>query len=219
MLTEYTYDMTVYLEYAIIDNLVINCLLLWFMFRTVKNKSKQWWKIALCVFVGLVFAIAVPLLSAGLLLFFQPQNFGIAVSVLMVVKVLVTVMFVFVMSKLIKYLTVREKVTNFLRDVVITYRDKEYKIKGYLDTGNRLVDPEGNVPIVVISHDLYMKMFPVVKGHYVQFNTVGKAGKMFVFEPKGFMVGDSNFNVRLGVSMKKFRDAAKYDALLNASLA
>jgi hypothetical protein len=228
--------MTVYVEYAVLDNLVINCVLLGFVLYTVRRKLVLW-KILTCIGIGAVFAVGLPILSMGLLSFFSPGTFTIAIAILMCVKVLVTVIFLAVMLGLIRFLNKRGKLTGFLHDVVITMGEQKYRVRGYMDTGNRLTD--GDAPVVVISMSLFLKMFPEIapdrivlnkldadisSGHYINFSTVGRNGKMFVFSPSGLEIVDkdrttAHGNVRLGVSMRSFCDAVKYDALLNANLA
>ncbi|MCL2229078.1 MAG: sigma-E processing peptidase SpoIIGA [Firmicutes bacterium] len=228
--------MTIFVEYAIIDNLVVNSMLLFFMFRNIRGKMYLR-KVILCVAVGIVFAIVVPVLSMGLLLYFEPRNFATAMAMLMSVKIFTTVLFVFMMSKLIKYMTKKHMVSNMIRDIVITYKDESFKAKSYIDTGNRLVDPESGAPVVIITISLFLKIFPdipadrivmnrlekenITEGRYIDFATVGKSSKMFVFAPSKIEVlGETKTvheNVRLGLSMKGFRDVVKYDALLNSS--
>ena len=210
--------MTIFVEYAILDNLVINAILLWFTFRTVKHKL-VWWKIAICIFIGTLFAVVVPLATMGLLTVFSPRNFYIAIIILMAVKLLTTVMFLFVLSQMIKFLNLKTKATNHIRDVVITYKGKTIKTRGFLDTGNRLTDPTDSSPIVVISLNLYLKMFPIIKGHYIDVATVTSTAKMLVFSPTNFTIDKTPYeNVKLGVSMRNFRDSVKYDVLLNPLL-
>ena len=286
--------MTVYLEYAIIDNLVINTLLLWFTFRTVKQAAPKW-KILLSAVAGTVFALVLPLVNVALsgvtagagaaavmvllkifvgalmvfivqhksfvryilfLLIFVAYTFALGGAIYGVThatsalpKAVTSVpigvfigagtVFLWVLFKLIKFLNVRHSINNYLRDVIITYKDNKFKITSYLDTGNRLIDPKSNAPVVIITMSLFLKMFPdvsvdrillnklckenITDGHYINFSTVDRESKMFVFRPSAFEVVDKrtkkNCDVRLGVSMKGFKDAVKYDALLNARLA
>ena len=281
------------MEYAIIDNLVINALLLWFVFRTVKQAPPRV-RIGISAVVGTAFALLAPLLSyTGVLAFvikllvgagmvFIVQNKSLARFVVCYLLFLVYTftlggailgllyMFsstaggllyftyntavpigVFVLAGIvsaklisiaIKFLNLRHSVNNHLRDVVIHYKDDKYKVLSYLDTGNRLVDPKSSAPVVIITLSLFLKMFPDIcathvvmnklekhaidDGHYINFSTVDqKTGKMFVFAPKKIEVVETRQktkqidNVRLGVSMRGFKDVVKYDALLNASLA
>jgi hypothetical protein len=58
-------------------------------------------------------------------------------------------------------------------------------------------------------------------GHYINYSTVADAQrKMFVFAPKKVEIvgGKTTENVRLGVTMRGFCGAVKYDALLNANI-
>jgi stage II sporulation protein GA (sporulation sigma-E factor processing peptidase) len=285
--------MTIYLEYAIIDNLVINAMLLWFVFRTIKQRPPKL-KIFLSALLGTGAALLMPLLSyTGVIAFFiklfvgaamvfivQNRNFArFAVFYLLFFTytfafggAIYGVLFMFnstaesllyftyntsvpvgvliliglgaakSLSVCIKYLNLRHSVNNYLRDCVIQCRGDKFRVTSYLDTGNRLVDPETRAPVVSISLSLFLKMFPEVGidrvflnkltqagiegGRYINFSTVDKKqSKMFTFAPQKFEVAqDKNQfkecdNVRLGVSMRGFRDAVKYDALLNASLA
>jgi len=283
--------MTIYIEHAIIDNMVINTLLLYFVFKTIKQPV-PWWRIVISAAVGTAFALVMPLLTwtgisaflvrmfIGAILVFIVQNksfarfllfyllfltytfaFGGAIygllfmftdvaggltyftyntAVPMGVLVAGVAVFAWVMRLLIKYLNVRHSVNNLLRDVVIHYGDEKFKITSYLDTGNRLVDPVSKAPVVIITVSLFLKMFPDVSvdriylnrlckegiedGRYINFSTVGDNGNMFVFAPQKIEIVDKNQkktheNVRLGVTMKGFKDAIKYDALLHATLA
>lgn len=147
-----------------------------------------------------------------------------------------------VMRLLVKYLNARHSVSQHLMDLVIHHRGEKYKVTSYLDTGNKLTDPISDSPVVVISLPLFLKMFPEVSadkivlnklagediedGRYIPFTTVdSKPGKMFTFAPSEVEIvkGNKNKNsvhknVRLGLSMRSFKDTVNYDALLNVKL-
>jgi stage II sporulation protein GA (sporulation sigma-E factor processing peptidase) len=174
--------------------------------------------------------------TSGSLLYFT-NNTSIPIGLL----IIGVVIFGKILSLLVKYLNLRQSVNNHLRDVVIHYDGERYKVQSYLDTGNRLIDPRSRAPVVIITLSLFLKMFPEITpdkivlnklaasnindGHYIQFSTVGSdKGKMFVFAPEKIEIVDNrktkvHQEVRLGVSMKGFKDTIKYDALLNANLA
>jgi stage II sporulation protein GA (sporulation sigma-E factor processing peptidase) len=287
---------TVYLEYAIIDNLVINALLLYLTAKTIKQKPPGL-RIFFAAVAGTFFALIMPLIQitgtggavamvaiklfVGAMMVFIVQNqsaaryilfftlfitytfalggavYGVlysftsargsflyftgSASVPIGVFAAAAILFLWVLSKLVKFLNLRHSINNYLRDTVITYQDNKFKITSYLDTGNRLVDPISQSPVIIITMSLFLKMFPDISidriflnklckegikdGHYISFSTVDKSdGKMFVFAPSLVEIIDKkntvrHENVRLGVSMKGFNDAVKYDALLNARLA
>jgi hypothetical protein len=170
------------------------------------------------IIFGTILAIMLPVATIGLLAQFNPQNYMTAVVILMTTKVFVTVMFLFTCSLLIKFLSNTEKLKQFMHTVTISHKDRDFTATGYLDTGNMLCHPTDKTPIVVISLDLYMKMFPIHNGDYINFSTVGKSGKMLVFKPAKFVVDDKPFDVSVGVSMKNFNGNLKYDVLLNANI-
>ena len=269
---------TIYIEYAIIDNMVINCLLFYFVFKTIKQSIPKL-KILIASIVGTGFAIALPLLSfngvamifirlfIGAFLVYIVQNkslgrwtlfyllfltytfaFGGAVYGVLAMTglddtripvglVAGTVFSMFLILKLlVKFLNVRHSISQNLRDVVITHKGEKFKVTSYLDTGNRLVDPETNAPVVIISLSLFLKMFPdippdkivlnrlseneIQSGKYIPLRTVAGKTKIWTFasEKLEIIKGKTHENIRLGVSMQGFKDAIKYDALLHSSL-
>ncbi|MCL2846421.1 MAG: sigma-E processing peptidase SpoIIGA [Firmicutes bacterium] len=271
--------MEIWIEQAIIDNMVVNAMLLYFVFRTVKQRVPRL-RVFFASLVGTGFALALPLLTftsiaalgvrlfVGALMTFIVQNrgvkrwllfyliflaytfaFGGAVIGVMTMTghtfetltpgmiIGVVVVFALVMRVLVKFLNVRHSISNHLRDIVIHHRGHRYKITSYLDTGNRLRDPTSGAPVVIISLSLFLKMFPdiapdkillnrltdegIEDGRYIDLTTVAGETRMFTFQPTALEIlrGKTHDSVRLGVSMRGFRDAVKYDALLNAQLA
>ena len=114
----------------------------------------------------------------------------------------------------IKLCMYRKMYSNFVRDVQIEFKGKTYECKGFIDTGNRLCDPNTETPVVMISRALYLKMCPVLDGHYVNFSTIGSGGRLWVFRPQSFLINNRRQNVLLAVSNRRFRDYVKYDVLL-----
>jgi stage II sporulation protein GA (sporulation sigma-E factor processing peptidase) len=256
--------MTVYLEDVIIENILINSMLLYFVCKTVK-RYPVFWRVIWASIIGTVFAVVLPLLNypeafsvliklavgavmvlaAGFgksiikfILFYTlflvyTFSFGGAVYAFGNAYVLIAVGFMFIF--LIQFLNLRHSISQSLRDCVIYYGSNKFKINCLYDTGNRLIDPKSKAPVCIISLSFFLKMFPDVEidklimnklgdeikdGHYINFTTVAKAGKMFVFAPDKLEVagGLTTGNVRLGVALNSFRGAVKYDALLNANL-
>jgi stage II sporulation protein GA (sporulation sigma-E factor processing peptidase) len=179
------------------------------VFKTARGKLAAW-KIAVFVLTGIAFAVVLPVAVLCVLQLINLQNFHLAISILVGVKVLTTVIFLFVMSALVKFLSIKRAIRNLTRKVEIKYRDKIYNVRGFMDTGNNLTDPSSGEDVVIISFNLYIKMFPVVDGYYINFTTVGKAGKMYVFPAT--IDGKA---VKLGVTRKRFDG---YDVLLNNNI-
>jgi len=270
----------IYIENAIIDNMVINSLLLYFVFKTIKQPLPKW-RVLFSAIVGTVFAILLPLMTfdgalsffvrifVGALMVFIVYNKSLARYTLFLLLFLVYTfafggavfgvlamtgldtatipmglvagvvfgMFL-VMKILIKYLNVRHSVSQHIRDVVITNKGQRYQITSFLDTGNRLTDPETGSPVVIISLSLFLKMFPdippdkivlnrlgdkeIENGRYISMSTIAGKSKIFTFPPEKLEIikGKTHENIRLGVSMKSLgKSAVSYDALLHSALA
>ena len=206
----------------------------------VQSKSFVRWLLCYLLFLaytfafgGAVFGLLFMLGNTQEGLTFFTYNSSIAVGLL----VGAVALFALLMRLLVRYLNARHSVSQHLHDVIIHHRGEKYKITSFLDTGNRLTDPVSRAPVVVISLGLFLKMFPEISadrivlnklteegiedGRYIPFTTVdSKPSKMFTFSPSKLEIvkGKSHDNVRLGLSMRGFKDAVKYDALLNAQM-
>jgi len=264
--------MIIYIEHAIIDNMIINSILLWCVFRTIKQATPRW-RVFFSALVGTGFALVLPLfmfqgalsffirLFVGALMVFIVQNkslprftlfyllfltYTFALGGMMLAFISMTgleishgvvagtvLAFFLLMKLLIKFLNVRHSLSNHLHDVVIHHKGEQFKITSYLDTGNRLTD--NGTPVVIISLSLFLKIFPDISpdrillekleaevdgGRYVPLSTIAGQSKIFTFSPQKLEIikGKTHENVRLGVSMRGFKDAVRYDALLNANL-
>ncbi|MCL2587360.1 MAG: sigma-E processing peptidase SpoIIGA [Firmicutes bacterium] len=199
------------------------------MVFVVQNKSLGRYTLFLLLFLTYTFAFGGAVFGVMSMFGLESVPFGLVPGV-------VLAMF-FIFKLLIKYLNVRHSVSQHLRDVVIHHKGERYKVTSYLDTGNRLVDPDTNAPVVIISLSLFLKMFPdippdkivlnrlgeseVEQGKYIPLSTVAGKSKIFTFKPEKLEIlkGKTHDNIRLGVSMRGFKDAVRYDALLHSALA
>lgn len=100
-------------------------------------------------------------------------------------------------NKLIKLIYKKRMLNTFIYETTFLNDGKEIKIDAYLDSGNTLIDPITNKPVVIINFTLFNKLYnlPLEKVlmknvgdkeikncHYITFNTVGKKSDMLVFE-------------------------------------
>ncbi len=140
----------------------------------------------------------------------------------------------FVTKYIIKFLSKRKLVQNFCYDVELEVGGKRLGCKGFLDTGNLLVDPLTSRPVSIIGLKLFGKIFgeddmldlltkkvDVSKfklGHYIQLDTVGKGGKVLAFEIDKMLVqGKEVVDCPiLALSLKNF---SSYEMILNSSFA
>ena len=147
--------------------------------------------------------------------------------------------YVFIIFRFTKYIYRRKDMIPYIGEAEIEIGGKNYKFKTYLDSGNRLYDKKTGAPVIILSafalekyitnDDMAKLIFGEKNGtfdnvHYLEYSTVeGNAKKMVVFTPSKIVIhsnGKSNsyYNVCVGVTFKKFKDAIDFDCLLHPSL-
>ena len=281
--------MVVYIEYAVLDNLIIDYLIVYLTSMVTHVKYTKW-NITLALLEGVVFAIVTPLIVlntylmviikilysilmvvslhkysnvkqfvvhyvlflsftfvlggvryALLNLFSIPYNsqglllngFAVPISII----ILLAFAYVYIMIKLIKYLSKQNNALPYYYDVVLTINGKEHFVRGYLDSGNKLYDNVDGKPVVVLSFTAFCKIFkgfPFQKlllsnvntddltgAHYIRVDSVGATQNMLVFDGDGISVSGQEIkvdkqNVRIGVSTKNF--GGEFECLLHNDL-
>lgn len=274
--------MEVYIEYVILDNLIIDYLIVVFtsMFLSCRFQKRN---IFLSVLFGVVCAVVFPLYSittfyltcvkimTGLLMVLFLKKYANFREYLTTCIVLFTLTFVFgglclgvnsmfgiettggqvlingysfpvsvfvlfasgyfyLFVKLIKYVKHKNSLSNFYFDVKIDLNDKEYFLRGYLDSGNKLLD-DGS-PVVVVPLKIFSKIFkeyPLEKiplgsapnnPHYINTLSVNNRDKMLVLEIDKILISNSErnkeyTNVKLGLSKANF--SSDFDILLHST--
>lgn len=139
--------------------------------------------------------------------------------------------------QLIKIFYRRKNINNFVYETIFLNNGRTVKINSYLDSGNTLIDPETNKPVIIIDYSLFEKLccLPLEKiltkkiksevknPHYILFNTVGKKSEMFVFQVESMKIFVDNKksmefkDVSLGLSFSKLNKTFCCNALLPAS--
>ena len=117
-------------------------------------------------------------------------------------------------SPLILYLYVKEhlkykKKINTKYDVVIKLKTKKINVIGFLDTGNKLIDPYFKRTIILLN-----KKFINLKDKriiYVPFTSLNNKGLLKCIIPEYILVNNKKYeNVLIGIS-----ENLKYDCILN----
>lgn len=131
----------------------------------------------------------------------------------------------------------KEKLYNFLYKTKIVDSNIEYEFNGYLDSGNTLIDPLNNYPIIIVSPLVLQKIYSninyvdillgkveQIKGaHYIDISTAYKGGKMLVFEVDKIQIQNKeNYietnKILCGVSYSNFSKKLNCELLLNPIL-
>lgn len=135
----------------------------------------------------------------------------------------------------IKYILKKRVVDNFRTSVKIIDGEKSIEETGYFDSGNLLYDPISSQPIVLITFDVFAKLYgegamgmffkkfdekSLKCGHYISAKCAAGGGKMLVFRVDKLLIGDKQLEFDrpfLGVSMSGFEKAMHSGVLLHSS--
>ena len=147
---------------------------------------------------------------------------GIKIPISLVLFVVLAYSWLF--NKVLNYIKLRNKTTQFLYDIEFEINNERYEFKGYLDSGNRLYDLDKK-PIMLISKSAFEKLNKnglkkLNQVHLVEIQTASGNNQIMVFEIgkivlKNEEIKTINRNVRIGISNTDFKD---FDCLLNLDM-
>lgn len=131
----------------------------------------------------------------------------------------------------------RNKIDNFSFKVTIKDDGKVLQEEAFLDTGNMLYDTITKKPIMLVTFDIFHKLYSditfinaftkktencsIKNGHYIKINSIGSGTSMLVFTIDELIVGDeerSFKNVALGLSFSGFDKSFGKKILLHSEL-
>lgn len=136
-----------------------------------------------------------------------------------------------IMQYAVKFVNKRKNVENCCTEVILKNGEKELNCKGFLDTGNLLVDPLTNRPICIISWKLFShletgvdledvlrkKVEKLPLAHYVMLDTVGKKSKVLAFEIDKLKAHGKE--VEKPILALCFKNFPNYEIILHSSFA
>ncbi len=138
---------------------------------------------------------------------------GISISYLVILIIAPVILLVF-----LKSLKMLKKIKNYYYKVTIIFKDYQLSITGFLDTGNKLIDPYTNKPIILINKKLIQSKINIRSPMYVPINTVNSHGLLECIKPQKVIIDNKEFNNYLiGLSTYSFKMNG-IDCLLNAKL-
>lgn len=155
------------------------------------------------------------------------ETFG-SLSTILILAIVVSAYLIF--KWLLKYINKRKNIENFCYDCILKNGKKTLNCKGFLDTGNMLVDPLTQKPVCIVGlklfkelgYDLELKdiltqnfnLKDFTLGHYIFLDTVGSGGKVLAFEIDELCVkGKEEFEKpMLALCLKNFPN---YEIILN----
>lgn len=144
---------------------------------------------------------------------------------------------IYIIVKII-YFNQRKKnnIDKFSYKVIIKDNGKVLQEDGFLDTGNVLYDTITKKPVILITFDVFQKLYSNVSyinafmkktqncsiknGHYIKINSIGSGTSILIFTVDELLVGDdkSYKNAMLGLSFSGFDKCFGKKILLHSEL-
>ena len=97
-----------------------------------------------------------------------------------------------------EFLSYKEIYTNKYL-VTIFINKKEYKFEGFIDTGNRLIDPVSKKSIILVNLNIDSNNYL-----YVPFKALNTTGVIKCIKPDKVIINNKIFNCLIGISKDKF---------------
>ena len=127
-------------------------------------------------------------------------------------------------------------IKNFTYSVKIKDNGQEISEEGFLDSGNMLYDTITKKPVILVTYDVFHKLYKnislpsiltktldkssIKNGHYIKINSIGSGTSLLVFTIDEMLVGsDKSFkDVMVGLSFSGFEKSFGKKVLLHSEL-
>ena len=116
----------------------------------------------------------------------------------------------------LKSIKALKEIKNYYYKVSILFKnDFKLELTGFLDTGNKLIDPITNKPIILINKKKIKGCIHIRSPMYVPYNALNHHGLLQCIKPKYIMIKDKRLtNYLIGLSEESFK-LNGIDCLLN----
>ena len=115
----------------------------------------------------------------------------------------------------LKSLKALKKIKNYYYKVNIVINNYEFKLISFLDTGNKLIEPITNKPIILVNKKLIMSKIKIRSPMYVPITTINNHSLLEVIKPDKIIINNQVLNNYLvGLSTKKI-NMNRVECLLN----
>lgn len=169
--------------------------------------------------VNILYLYMLSILLGGFLYFlnvqFSYKNIGL---VFFHKNISINFILLIIISPLILYIYIRQaryqkQVLNNIYDVKIKYNQKEYNLKGFLDTGHNLTSPYSNRPVIVVFNSAIDEIGSIV----VPIKTANNKSLLACFKPDLVMIDGVSVEALVGVIKDKL-DIEGVDCLLSSKI-
>lgn len=126
----------------------------------------------------------------------------------------INIIILLIISPFIIYLYIKEfmkfkKRINTIYNVIIKFKSKSINIEGFLDTGNKLIDPYFHRPIILVNKKyINLKNRKII---YVPFSSLNNNGLLKCIIPEYILID----NVRYDKCLIGISENLRYDCILN----
>lgn len=131
-------------------------------------------------------------------------NNGYSINIIILLIVSPFIIFLYVKE----FLKLKKKL-NTTYNVIIKFKNKELNVEGFLDTGNKLIDPYFKRPIILVNKKLIN-----IRGRkiiYVPFESLNNNGLLKCIIPEYILIDNKRIDkILVGIS-----ENLKYDCILN----
>ena len=136
-----------------------------------------------------------------------------------------------ILFKVFKIFYIKKNIQKFLYDITIKLNKKEAKLKGFLDTGNTLINKQGK-PVLMISEEklknwfsdndrinfLLKKYSKLNNPQIMKVNSISGVKNILVFDAEKCLFNNKNIDVCVGVSEDKFFKNKGFDVILSPKI-
>lgn len=127
---------------------------------------------------------------------------GLAINYIFLIIIAPLILYVF-----IKNIRALKEIKNYYYKVKIIFNNNyELTLSGFLDTGNKLIDPITNKPIILLNKKKVKGKIPIRSPMYVPFNSLNHHGLLECIKPKYLEINNKEIkNYLIGLSDTSFK--------------
>lgn len=140
-------------------------------------------------------------------------------------KLMMAMMIIYIIgNKLVWYIKDRKEIKNFIYDVDIVVGDNCTKVRGFLDTGNELVEPVTNLPVLIVEEGIFKNInLKQQDKYYIPYKVInGSLGNLKGFKPNYIQIYNGDKKERkeaiIAFSKQKLSNLKDYEALLSRGI-
>jgi stage II sporulation protein GA (sporulation sigma-E factor processing peptidase) len=109
---------------------------------------------------------------------------------------------------------------SFKVPVIIKFKDCELELKGLIDTGNALIEPISQYPVIVVeSKSIKNILDNNIFNKTIPYNTINTIGSMKIFQPEEIRIKNKKISkVIIGICERNLSPDGSYNAILHPNL-